>query len=305
MRLVLATTALMLSLAGHAGAQTHDCADAVTCNNGSINKADTTATQTIGDHVDNTYAPDSASASSASSANVGDVIAQGGTGGNASATGANLNNASAATAAGGSVAGSGNSTNDNRNTLGQGQQQGQDQRQNARASNRSNTTVGGQRTSVDARDQSKTEYEAAAGSAMVSDAWSTAPCAKVASLSAQTVGAGAALRIDRESGNCWAERRATQIALLADRETALLYLAQQDPALWATLVAQGRIEGAPRRAGDTNRLMQAQMPKARLVSSQAAQVCQLKPGTSRTVVTNWPDRMTCARTLGLAGEGGR
>lgn len=93
MKNLLATTAFAaLCWALPAQAEgVHNCGDAVTCNNGTINK-DNISQDIVS--TDNVYAPDSATAN----ASVGDVIAQGGTGGNANAhgnTSTNHNNSNA------------------------------------------------------------------------------------------------------------------------------------------------------------------------------------------------------------------
>lgn len=139
-KLILSTALVLIGGAAIANGS-QDCANGSTChyNDASINKGDTDNSLTNGDHLNNTYAPDSATSNS--NASVGDIITQGGsgTGGDAQANGnksenhnqssannslsnqqfGNSQNANSATASGGAVSGSGNSTNKNA----QGQQQ--------------------------------------------------------------------------------------------------------------------------------------------------------------------------------------
>lgn len=161
MKNIFLTTALVVLSAPAFATGTINVGDGGTghYNDASINKGDTDNSLTNGDHLNNTYAPDSAT--SDASASVGDIITQGGsgTGGNADAIGNLSNNHNQSSAnnslsnqqfgnsqnansnhqgdqtnqnsnavhaeggAGGTVAGSGNSANKNQNAQGQGQQQ--------------------------------------------------------------------------------------------------------------------------------------------------------------------------------------
>ena len=362
MKALLTTTAMVLFVgtSSFVSAQEHNCGNAVTCNNASVNKSDTTNTQNFGDHLNNTYSPDSASASAQNSVKIGDNIAQGGTGGNSSAHGnlSNNDNKSSASnnlsnqqlgvstnknvlgqsigdttstsvakggdsksvATGGSVTGSGNSKNKNVNNVSSNNEnkstsssknsnkntQGQKQSQSNKATNSSNTQVGGQSTNIDSRNQSSYTYKEAANTAFAAGIYgeSTASCVKVSGIGAgmQTVGAGWTFNIrnDREAGNCIVNLRTMMVADLAGSETALLYLAQNDPALWAAMVAQGKIVAAPRER--SNPLGQSLMPQPNAIRTQMPDgpVCHIKAGTTRTVVTNYPNKMECARKLGLA-----
>lgn len=214
------------------------------------------------------------------------------TGGSAKATGGNARSSSSS-----GVIGSGNSANSNRNSAGaaavQGQQQGQITRQ-AQVNGQANTQASAQNVNVEGDD-----YEAAAYAPDVI-ANSTADCIKGYGISFGTVGATGGISLPMESGNCVTTQRTALIAALGGNETALLYLAQNDPALWATLVAQGKIIPAERQ--DSNPLRQSRMPRANVVPAQMASgpICEVKPGTTRTVVTNYADKMACARELGLA-----
>lgn len=213
------------------------------------------------------------------------------------------------------VIGSGNSANKNTNVAKggdakQGQAQGQLQGQAQTSknvnkqgqTNSQSTNVGGQKTSVGGQSSANNiniegdDYEAAAYAPDVI-ANSTADCIKGYGISFGTVGATGGISLPMESGNCVTTQRTALIAALGGNETALLYLAQNDPALWATLVAQGKIVPAPRQ--NSNALRQSQMPQANIVSGTVA-TCYVKPGTKRTVVTNYADKMACARELGLA-----
>lgn len=129
-----------------AGAQPiHDCAESVTCNNGAINKTNTTNTQNIGDHQDNIYAPDSATANASNSTNIGDTIAQGGTGGNSTATGNSSHNDNKSSATIGNTTQS-NTGNNNTNAGGnfsQGDMSGGNFTQGAQVGGSVGDTVGG------------------------------------------------------------------------------------------------------------------------------------------------------------------
>lgn len=382
---LLATTALALTLAAPLMAQEHNCDSAVTCNNASVNKGDTTATQTVGDNLDNHYAQDSAFATGgASNVKIGDTIAQGGTGGNSTATGntSSNNNASSAkndlsnqqfgnsSALSGSnsnsgVTGSGNSDNSNANsnansnsntaTGGAGgaggsggtassgsvsgatggsatggnassvsaggssasksgvSGSGNSKSASKSSANNRNSNAQGQGQSsantnnVDARNQS--HYSATSNTIVSGDfiggAGSTAPCTKVNGFSIGIMGGTAATlgaRFDRESGNCIVAQRTGIIAQLGGADMALLYMAQNDPALQAVLVAQGKMVIAPGSHARGNPLGQSQMPRATIKTAAPVAptpICAVKYGTTRTIVTNWPDRMACAKNLGF------
>lgn len=102
-------------------AGTQDCGNSEAChyNDASINKGDTSNTQNVGDHQNNTYAPDSATANAHNDVTIGDNIAQGGTGGSANASGntstnhnqSNANNSLSNQQFGNSSAHTGNNTN--------------------------------------------------------------------------------------------------------------------------------------------------------------------------------------------------
>lgn len=81
-------------------AGTQDCGNSEAChyNDASINKGDTSNTQNVGDHQNNTYAPDSANASASNNVEIGDNIAQGGTGGSANSNGNTSTNNNASNA---------------------------------------------------------------------------------------------------------------------------------------------------------------------------------------------------------------
>lgn len=344
MKFRITLAALFLATAAHAGTQ--NCAEGAngcTYQDGSLTKGETTNSQTIGDTQHNTYAPDSATSTASNSTKIGDTINQNSAqGGNSSANGNTSDNKSSAsnnlsnhqfgnssannsggnstntlgqsigdtTATGGSVNGSGNSASKSGAKASGGKSISK-----AKGGNQSqgqSTRVGGQSTKVDARDQSTTTYETAASTAyaagIIGD--STAPCLKIQGfgLGTQTIGAGFTFnaRFDRESGNCTTNMRTAIVAELGGSEMALLYLAQQDPALWAVLVAQGRIAPAPNQR--SNPLRQSQMPQNNIVQTAAAPVavCYVKPGTTRTIVfkpfaesTRASEEKACARSLGL------
>lgn len=243
-------------------------------------------------------APTSATAGAVSGSK---AIAKGGSatanGGSATATGGKGGNARSSSG----VVGSGNSTSSS-GVIGSGNsavstKQAQGQSQNTRQSQvngQANSQTSGQSVNVEGD-----TYEAAAYAPDVI-ANSTADCIKGYGISFGTVGATGGISLPMESGNCVTTQRTALIAALGGNETALLYLAQNDPALWATLVAQGKIIPAERQ--DSNPLRQSRMPRANVVPAQMASgpICEVKPGTTRTVVTNYADKMACARELGLA-----
>lgn len=103
MKLLMTSTAIVMAM-GVTGANAQNCPESVpggnvTCNISAITDENSpiTNTQNIGDHVANTYAPDSSTSNSNSS--IGDIknVAQGGTGGNSSAHGNLSNNDNRAT----------------------------------------------------------------------------------------------------------------------------------------------------------------------------------------------------------------
>ena len=203
--------------------------------------------------------------------------------------------------AGGAVTGSGNSSSASKS----GVAASGNSKQSQQASNKGVQN----NTQVDARNQSKTEYNEAANTAYAAGIYgqSTAPCVKVSGIGmgAQTVGAGWTFNIrnDRESGNCITNQRVGMMQNLYGDDGAALYLAQQDPAAAAVIETLGlpsgrqvTVVGKGRR---TNPLGQTTMAQP-LIQNTAAQVCQIKAGTKKTIVTNWADKMACARKLGLA-----
>jgi hypothetical protein len=165
-------------------------------------------------------------------------------------------------------------------------------------------------TQVDARDQSTTKYEAAASTAYAAGIYgqSTAPCVKVSGIGAgaQTLGAGWTFNIrnDRESGNCITNQRVGMISqLYGNNDAAALYLAQQDPAMAATIAAVGLPSGRQVTVDNSvkkrNPLGQSTFAQPGVKVAPTQQVCRVKEGTTKTVVTNWADKKACARQLGL------
>lgn len=140
------------------------------------------------------------------------------------------------------------------------------------------------------------DYDAAA---YAPDAWgnNTAPCIKATGLSFGTVGATGGLSLPQESQNCWAERRADQMAAFAadagynGGTAGLVYLAGQDPAACAYAESKGLVACQPRG----NALNQT-MP-SRITALPPERVCRWKGDGTRTVVTNMADKMACARSL--------
>jgi hypothetical protein len=126
------------------------------------------------------------------------------------------------------------------------------------------------------------------------------------SVGAQTVGAGWTFNIrnDRESGNCITNQRVAIMSQLYGADGAALYLAQQDPAMAATIAAVGLPSGRQVSVDNSKRrgnpLGQSTFAQPGVKTAPAAQVCQVKAGTTRNIVTNWADKMACARQLGLA-----
>lgn len=202
--------------------------------------------------------------------------------------------------------GDNNASNDNSNS-----QVGSSKNKNKNGQTQSASNNGVQNnTQVDARDQSTTKYEAAASTAYAAGIYgqSTAPCVKVSGIGAgaQTVGAGWTFNIrnDRESGNCITNQRVGMISqLYGNNDAAALYLAQQDPAMAATIAAVGLPSGRQVAVDNSKRrgnpLGQSTFAQPGVKTAPAAQVCQVKAGTTRTIVTNWADKMACARQLGL------
>lgn len=84
---------------------------------------------------------------------------------------------------------------------------------------------------------------------------------------------------------CELRQQAALLANMGLRQEAVAILCQNDDKMQKALATTGRCSttSAP--------------PVAPMANSEG--VCRLKPGTNRTIVTNWPDRMACARSLGL------
>jgi hypothetical protein len=123
---------------------------------------------------------------------------------------------------------------------------------------------------------------------------------------AQTVGAGWTFNIrnDRESGNCITNQRVGMISqLYGNNDAAALYLAQQDPAMAATIAAVGLPSGRQVTVDNSvkkrNPLGQSTFAQPGVKVAPTQQVCRVKEGTTKTVVTNWADKKACARQLGL------
>lgn len=251
---------------------------------------------------------------------------QGGKGGDGGSVKDSGNSASISGATGGTVKDSGNSSNKNSNKQGQSQGQGQSQTaksssksgvsgsgnsSNAQQSNQSsNTQVGGQNTAIDNRNQSSYTYKEAANTAYAAGIYgdSTAPCVKVSGIGAgvQTIGAGWTFNVrnDRESGNCITNQRVAIMSQLYGADGAALYLAQQDPAAQAVIATIGLPSGRPvvidrSKPAGRNPLGQSTFAQPLLQLAPVEAVCRVKPGTTKTVVTNWPDQKACARQLGL------
>lgn len=114
--------------------------------------------------------------------------------------------------------------------------------------------------------------EAAAYAADVVANGNTAPCVKQNGITLGTVGATGGLVISSESGNCWGERRANQLAvLLGDGWAGAIYLAQTDPAACHTLAARypSEFTCVPRKTRGGNPLHQARMPQPNIVAAPA------------------------------------
>lgn len=89
-----------------------------------------------------------------------------------------------------------------------------------------------------------------------------------------------------------------QTALLANMglgDAAIVLMCQNNPNLYKALVATGHCRGAaPAQAPATQRAV-----SSRNVPATPSGVCEIKAGTTRTVVTNWADKRACARQLGV------
>jgi hypothetical protein len=228
---------------------------------------------------------------------------------------------------------SGNSKNKNTNAQGQGQSQGQtssnkNKNSQSQSAKSSSTSRGGNsnqsqsasnngvnnNTQVDARNQSKQTTVVMGNIDPIGGAASQDHCAMVRGGGfgiADGAIAQGSVRWDVNDRACQVNRRAVLIGNLAGNSQAgLLYLAQTDPAACAVAEAMGLIEcrkSSARRNMHTptdnniavNRVNTRERGAVATPKPAPALVCRVKEGTTRTVVTNWPDQAACARELGL------
>lgn len=94
---------------------------------------------------------------------------------------------------------------------------------------------------------------------------------------------GGSMYQDKE---CELRQQAALLANMGLRSEAVAILCQNDAKMQKALATTGRCRVASPAAP---------APVATADNGQ----CYLKPGTTRTVVTNWSDRLACARSLGL------
>lgn len=215
----------------------------------------------------------------------------------------------------------GDSSSYSRQGQGQGQSSNVDNttmsQQNSSNSNGANRVSNVDRSSVNVTDRSSTIVQ---GDLDVTDAWSTAPCVKVSSFGFNILNGSAVasqMRVDRTDMNCLTNLRVGMMAEIAGRDAALLYLAQTDPAACAVAEAQGLI--VCQRSNRSNVLGQSVAPKHNIASraevevnsspttaptaskraAPAGEVNTVCYNEGRRVVTNWVNKMGCARYLGL------
>ncbi len=292
-----------------------------TVDNSSRNNADNSATN----RADNSNTNAGGNVNSSGSGNV--------TGGSADNSNAGIVGEGGSSSVGDVANNSGNSKNKNKNTNAQGQSQGQtssNKNKNSQSqSAKSNSTSRGgnsnqsqsasnsgvnNNTQVDARNQSKQTTVVMGNIDPIGGADSQDHCAIVRGGGfgiADGAIAQGSVRWDVNDRACQVNRRAVLIGNLAGNSQAgLLYLAQTDPAACAVAEAMGLIEcrkSSARRNMHTptdnnvavNRVNTRERGAVATPKPALALVCRVKEGTTRTVVTNWPDQAACARELGL------
>ena len=171
----------------------------------------------------------------------------------------------------------------------------------------------GVRTNVDARDQSKfkTNNVMMGDINPIGEADSQDSCAMVRGggfgVADGSIASGS-IRWDVNDKACQVNRRTVLVESLAGVDGALIYLAQHDPAVCAVMEYRGIGECQKSRApknmrvpgqnnvaiNKVNTRERGQVPTPIINNS----ICRMG-NNSKTVVTNWPDKMACARTLGL------
>lgn len=234
-------------------------------------------------------------------------IAKGGKGGSSVASGG-----AGGIGGGASVNGSGNSS--------QGQQQGQAQGQSTKvggqsqsASNNGVKASNTNSTNVDARNQSRTNNVAIGDIDPIGGADSQDHCAMVRGGGfgvADGLIASGSVRWDVNDRACQTNRRAVLVSQLAGGDAGLLYLAQTDPAVCAVLEYRGigKCEKSTARKNmrtptdnnvARNRVNTRERGNVPTPVPAPVAVCKIKPGTTHNVITNWDDKMACARSLGL------
>jgi hypothetical protein len=126
-------------------------------------------------------------------------------------------------------------------------------------------------------------------------------CAVSASVGGSVLGTGLTGGAAWSDKSCERRAEAAVLAGLGYPEVALRHIAR-DPEVFQTLVDAGLIVSAASvtapPAGINPKQGQVVAGGYSGQTTAAALVCRVKPGTTRTIITNWPDRMACAASLG-------
>jgi len=122
------------------------------------------------------------------------------------------------------------------------------------------------------------------------------PCIIGQSAGVSMPGVGLAMGTGYQDKECELRQQAALLANMGLTDASIVLMCQQNPNLHKALVATGYCRSAaPAPTADSARTV-----SSRSAAPAAEGVCYVKPGT-RTVVTNFADKMACARRLGLAG----
>ena len=132
------------------------------------------------------------------------------------------------------------------------------------------------------------------------------PCAVSASIGGGWIGGGGSLGSSWSDKSCERRAEAAMLAGMGRPDLAMRHLAK-DPEVFQTLVEAGVINQvaavAPNELTGDRRTDRAKTSSVlgaggTRAANAAAPVC--RKGGARKVITNWPDQMACARSLGMA-----